>query len=80
MKEQEEKNRYDLDYHRHVKVLLMESGHQKSHWNPVQGLELKIAKYGKCCIFTGKIVIKCEKNMDGGNDVGVLFTWSVHTS
>ena len=28
MKEQEEKNRYDLNYHWHVKVLLMESGHQ----------------------------------------------------
>ena len=27
-----------------------------------------------------KIVIKSEENRDGGDDVGVLFTWSVHTS
>ena len=35
-------------------------------------MELKNAKYGKFCIFTWKIVIKSEKNMDGGVDVGVL--------
>ena len=40
----------------------------------------KNAKYGKFCIFTWKIVIKSEKNMDGGVDVGVVFAWSVRTS
>ena len=50
------------------------------HWNPVTEMELKDANYRKFCIFTWKIVIKSEKNRDGGDDAGVLFTWSVRTS
>ena len=40
----------------------------------------KNAKSEKFCIFILKIVIKSEKNRDGGDNVGVLLTWSVHTS
>ena len=40
----------------------------------------KNAKYGNFYIFPWKIGIKSEENRDGSDDVGALFTWSVHTS